>query len=245
MNDTQHPDTVEQRLRHTLHTVAETVTEDSLATATASPVAASSASLVTTKPHRRRRIALGAGAVAVPLALAAFAIVRQGPEYVDTIPPEDIVMTGSVDGSRYLLVESDRTDDCGQPVTGVELVEETENLIGSEWNTTGYQYGEYTDTRCGYVNDTSRYLENPALFNDSGAEVGDSFVWVYAVHPEIDAVRITAGDYTKDLRIYQVDGAGFAAFEIPKDLDEYTSELLIDGRVVPGSEEVREVPRPR
>jgi hypothetical protein len=34
--------------------------------------------------------------------------VRSGPEYVDTIPPERIVTTGSVDDSRHLLVESDR-----------------------------------------------------------------------------------------------------------------------------------------
>ena len=236
MNGTQNPGTIEQRLRHTLHSVAETVTEDAFATTTRSTV--------TRKSHRRRRIALGLGAVAVPLALAASAFVREGPEYVDTIPPEAIVMTGSVDGSRYLLVESDRTNECGQPVTGVELVDERENLLGSEWNTTGHEYGEFQDTDCGYVNDTTRYLKNPALFNDSGSEVGDSFVWVYAVHPDVTAVRITSGNYTKDLRVYEVDGAGYAPFEIPNDMTEYTSELLIDGPVVPGSEEVQKLKRP-
>lgn len=236
MNDTHDPETIGQLVRHTLHTVAETLTEDAFpATAQAT---------VTRKPHRRRRIALGVGAVVIPLALAAAAIVREGPEYVDTIPAQDIVMRGSVDGSRYLLIESDRTDECGQPVTGVELVEEKKNLLGSEWNTTGYEYGEYADTDCGYVNDTSRYLKNPALFNASGAEVGDSFVWVYAVHPDVTAVRITSGDYTKDLKIYEIDGAGYAPFEIPKDMNQYTSELLINGQVVPGSEEERKVRRP-
>ncbi len=235
MNDTQNPHNIEQRVRHTLHSVAETVTEDAFATTTQPTVARRS--------HRRRRIALGVGAVAVPLALAASAFVHEGPEYVDTIAPERIVMTGSVDGSRYLLVESDRTGECGEPVTGVELVEEKENLLGSEWNTQGYEYGEETETGCGYVNDTSRYLKNPALFTASGSHVGDSFVWVYAVHPDVTAVRITSGDYTKDLKVYEVDGAGYAPFEIPKDMDAYTSELLIDGQVVPGSEEVRKVPR--
>jgi hypothetical protein len=236
MNDTQNPQAVEQRLRHTLHTVAETVTEDAFASTTRYTA--------TRKPHRRRRIALVVGAVAVPMALAAAVIIRVGPEYVDTIPPERIVMTGSVDGSRYLLIESDRTDGCGQPVTGVELVEERENLIGSEWNTTGYEYGEYAERKCGDVNDTARYLKKPALFNDSGVEVGDSFVWVYSVHPDVTAVRITSGDYIKDLKVYQVDGAGYAPFEVPKDMEEYASELLIDGQVVPGSEKVRMVPRP-
>ena len=236
MNGTKHPDTVEQRVRHTLHSVAETVTEDAFATTTRTTV--------TRKSHRRRRIALGVGALAIPMAMAASAFVHEGPEYVDTIPQERVVMSGSVEGSRYLLIESDRTDECGQPVTGVELVEERENLLGSEWNTSGYEYGELTETDCGYVNDTSRYLENPALFTASGSRVGDSFVWVYAVHPDVDAVRITSGDYTKDLKVYEVDGAGYAPFEIPKDMTEYTSELLIDGHVVPGSREVREVPRP-
>ena len=236
MNGTQTPETIEQRLRHTLHSVAGTVTEDAFATTTPSAV--------TRKPHHRRRIAAGVGAVAIPLALAASAFIRQGPEYVDTIPPESIVMTGSVDGSRYLLVESDRTNECGDPVTGVELVEERKNLLGSEWNTTGHEYGEYTDTECGYVIDTTRYLKNPALFGDSGSEVGDSFVWVYAVHPDVDAVRITSGDYTKDLKVYEVDGAGYAPFEIPKDMNEYTSELLINGQVVPGSQEERQLHRP-
>ena len=233
MNDTYNRHDIERRLRDTLHTVADTLTEDAFAT---SPQQAS-----VRGSHRRRRIALGVGALAVPLALAAAAFVQEGPEYVDAIAPERIVSTGSVDGSRYLLIESDRTDSCGDPVSGVELVEERKNLLGSEWNTTGHEYGEYTMHDCGFVNDPLRYLKDPALFNDSGAEVGDSLVWVYAVHPDVDTVRITSGDYTKDLRVYEVDGAGYAPFEIPEDMNEYTSELLIDGQVVPGSAEVQEV----
>lgn len=82
-----------------------------------------------------------------------------------------------------------------------------------------------------------------AVKDGQPAEVGDSLVWVYAVHPEVDTVRITSGDYTKDLRVYEVDGAGYAPFEIPEDMNEYTSELLIDGQVVPGSAEDHEVRR--
>lgn len=238
MNDATNPESLALLLRHTLHTVADTLTEDDFIEAGTD---------TTRKPHRRRRILVGLGAVAIPVVLAAgagAAIVREGPEYVDTIPPQDIVLRGSVDGSRYLLIESDRTDECGQPVTGVELVEEKKNLLGSEWNTTGYEYGEYAETDCGYVNDPSRYLKNPALFNASGAEVGDSFVWVYAVHPDVTSVRITSAGYTKDLDVYEVDGAGYAAFEVPQDMDEYTSELAIDGQIVPGSQEEQKVPRP-
>ena len=241
MNDLQSPEAVEQRVRIALNTVAGTVTEERFATPPGPTVGR--------KPSRKRRIALGVSALTlIPVGFAAAAVVNQGPEYVDTISPERIVMTGSVDGSRYLLVETERTDECGQPVTGVELVEEKENLIGSEWNTSAYEYGEHIDKRCaGRLNtviDASRYLKNPALFNDSGAMVGDSFLWVYSVHPDVDAVRITSGDYAEDLTIYAVDGAGYAPFEVPKDVAEYTSELIVDGRVVPGSKDEWEVQRP-
>ena len=67
---------------------------------------------------------------------------------------------------------------------------------------------------------------------------------MWAVHPDVTAVRITADDYTEDLPVYPVDGAGYALFEIPKDMHEYTAELLIDGRVVPGSVEEQTVPTP-
>jgi hypothetical protein len=235
MNPIPDLDATEQRIRHTLRAVAETVTKEASGTTLRSAG--------TSKAHRARRIALGAGVLAVPVALAAFANLREGSEYVDTIPPERVVMSGSVAGSRYLLIESDRIGECGEPVTGVELVEEDKNLLGSEWNTSGYEYGEHAEKTCGSVIDFSRYLKNPALFNDSGAAVGDSFVWVYAVHTDIDAVRITSDDYSEDLTVYQVDGAGYAPFEIPKGMTDYTSELVIDGRVVPGSETTQTVPQ--
>jgi hypothetical protein len=233
---TRDPGDVETRLRRDLGVVAGTLGAEHFGAPARRPVPAGS--------RRRRRLALGVGAIAVPAALAAGALVQEGPEYVDTIDPDRIVVTGSVDGSRYLLVESDRTDACGNPVTGVELVEEDENLLGSEWNTSGYEYGEMVERACGSVNDVSRFLEDPSLFTDSGVEVGDSFVWVYAVHPDVDTVRITSGDFTEDLRVHQVDGAGYAPFEIPKGMDSYTSELVIDGQPVPGSVAEQQVPRP-
>jgi hypothetical protein len=239
MNDTRTPESIEQHVRHTLHTVARSVTGDGL------PAVAPTAD-TRRKPRRKRRVALGVGALTlIPAGIATASVVNQGSEYVAPIPPERIVMEGSVDGSRYLLVESARTGECGEPIHGVELVEENENLLGSEWSTTGYEYGgDYIQKRCGDVIDTSRYLRDPALFNASGAEVGDSFVWVYAVHPDVDTVRITSDDGTEDLKVYEVDGAGYAPFEIPTDITEYTSALIIDGEVVPGSEEQRTLQHP-
>ena len=219
---------IERRVRDALFAVAETVTEHSGAPALPAP-----------RRRRHWRLGLGLGAVAVPLVFAASAFVRQGPEYVDTIPPETIVMEGSVDGSRYLLVESRRTDRCGRPVTGVELVEERENLLGSEWSTTGTAYGEPNE--CESYEATARYLADPSLYNDGGAMVGDTMVWTWAVHPSVTAVRITADDYAQDLAVHRVDGAGYALFEVPKDLREYTAELLVDGAGVPGSSETHVV----
>ena len=228
MTSTSSTQEIERRVRDALFAVAETVTEHSSATARAAH-----------RPKRRWRLGLGLGAVAVPLVFAASALVRQGPEYVDTIPPGTIVLEGSVDGSRYLLVESRRTDRCGRPVTGVELVEERENLLGSEWSTTGTAYGEPNE--CGSSGATARYLADPSLHNDGGARVGDTMIWTWAVHPSVTAVRITTDDYAKELPVHRVDGAGYALFEVPKGLRSYTAELLVDGTVVPGSPETHTV----
>lgn len=231
-------DSLEDQVRYTLHTVAQTVTEASLSQAAPCVVQDR------TRGGRRRRwsLVVVAGAVAIPLTLAGAALVRSGPEYVDTIPANTIIVEGEIDGAGYLLVETRRTE-CGEPVTGVELVEESENLLGSEWNTMGEQYGERSDNPCSL--DTSRYLANPALYNDGGTTVGDSFVWLWAVHPDVTAVRITADGSSRDLPIYAVDGAGYALYEVPKGLTTYTAELLIGDDVVPDSTELQRVPIPR
>jgi hypothetical protein len=221
---------LDQHLRHVLQTVANTVTPEQSTAPAGRPNG---------RPHhdRRRRIGLVIGAAAIPVALGAGAILKSGPEYVDQIPRESIIVEDSVGGSEYLLVETRRTE-CGQPAQGVELVEENENLLGSEWNTIGEQYGE----RVGECRvDTKRYLANPALFNDGGTEVGDSMVWIWAVHPDVTGVRITTSADVQDLSVHTVDGAGYALFEVPKDIEMYTAELLINGEVVPGSAEVHEV----
>jgi hypothetical protein len=217
---------LEDRIRDTLHTVAGTITEEGLPQG---------------RGRRRRTWMIVGGAVAVPVLLAAGAYVRTGPEYVDTIPPSTIVAEGEVGGDRYLLVESRRTV-CDEPVTGVELVEEDENLLGSEWNTVGSRYGEYLDDPNGCGFSTVRFLANPALYDDGGTSVGDSFVWLWAVHPDVTAVRITAGGVTEDLEVHPVDGAGYALYEVPKGLQTYTAELVIGDDVVPGSREVQRVP---
>lgn len=224
---------LEQHLRNTLRAVSDTITAaDLTASACVAPVAQPA-------PHRltRRRVALIVGLSAIPLAAAAAAYVRYGPEYVDDIPRDSIIVEGTVDGSRYLLVETRRTE-CGRPAKGVELIEERENILGSEWNTIGEQYGERID-ECRV--DTTRYLANPALYNDGGTQVGDSLVWLWAVHPNVTAVRITTPDSATDLPVYSVDGAGYALYQVPADVETYTAELVINGEVVAGSAEVHDL----
>ncbi|WP_182378733.1 hypothetical protein [Nocardioides sp. WS12] len=225
-------DPLEDRIRRTLHAVADTVT-DAPSPIHAPPV-----------PERKRsrwKWPLVVGAVAVPLTLAAGAHLRSGPEYVDAIPKDTIVLKGEVDGSSYLLAESRRTSTCGEPVPGVEFVVEDKNLLGSEWNTSGLTYGAGSADGCDL--DTASYLANPALFNDGGTLVGDTFVWVWAVHPDVTAVRVTADGLSVDVPTHRVDGAGYAVYEVPKDLTSYTSELLVGDVVVPGSSEVQRLTR--
>lgn len=226
---------LDQRLRTTLRAVAATVADE--------PTAA---------PQRRRpgrRVMIGLGAVAIAVPLAAGAFYGVGPEYVDKLPPDNVIVAGSIGGSRYWVFESSRTDECGKPVPGVELGVEEHNLLGQEWNTSGHSYGEPRPYgrggrlgRCG--NDVSEALADPALSYSSGTFVGDAFVRVFAVHPDITAVRLTIDGATQDVGVHRVDGAGYSVVEVPPDSTQFTVELLIDGEVVPDSEETRAMPDP-
>lgn len=222
-------DPLEDRIRHSLRVVAETVD--------LTPRAA-------TAPVRRRRrwpFVVGAVVVGVPLSLAASNGIRSGPEYVDTIPPETIVFADDLDGDEYLVVESRRADACDQPVTGVEIVKKSSNLLGSEWSTVGARYGEPRADGCGV--DTAAWLADPARFEDGGIEVGDSYLWSWSVHPDVTAVRVIADGDPVELPVHSVDGAGYAFYEVPEDVTGWTSELLVGDEVVPGSAEVQTLSR--
>lgn len=225
---------LDQRLRQTLRAVAATVEGES-----------SAAPRRRRRPGRRTVVALGAAVVTLPLAAAA--IIGIGPEYVDELPPDHVVVAGSVDGNRYWMVEAFHKNECGQPEPGVELVVEHSNLVGREWNTLGLSYGEPRMSGgspdagwCGY--DVSAALADPALSYAGGTFVGDTFVRVMAVHPDVTAVRLSVREVTEDITVHPVDGAGYAAVEVPADSAAYTVELLVDGEVVPGSRQRLHVP---
>ena len=59
---------------------------------------------------------VAAGVSIAALAPAAAAVVRFGPEYVDEIPPADPIVTGSIEGERYWVVDGRETKHCiGHP----------------------------------------------------------------------------------------------------------------------------------
>jgi hypothetical protein len=214
---------LDQRLRRTLRAVAATVDGE--------PTAA---------PKRRRiprgiMVGLGASAIAVPLAAGAFYGV--GSEYVDQIPPKDPIVAGSIDGNRYWVVESFHSDDCDKPYPGVELISEESNILGREWNTIGVSYGE--ERRCGV--DVSEALADAALWDGGGTFVGDGFVWIVGVHPDVTSVRSTIDGSIQRVAVHPVDGAGYAVIELPEDTTQFSVELLIDGEVVPGSKQTRDM----
>ena len=188
---------------------------------------------------------MGLGSIAVAAPLAAGGLVGFGPEYVDELPPSNVITTGILDGERYWMAESFHRDSCGQLMPGVELVVEKRNIIGQEWSTTGYSYGDPIEVArngrevrtCGY--DTTQALANPAVSFSSGAEVGDAMIWIYAVHPDVTALRVTIDGTTKAVPVHAVDAAGYALIELPEATQSYTVDLLIQDDVVPGSRETR------
>jgi hypothetical protein len=228
MNTSTLPDPdLEERLRTTLHAVASTVEDMPGAT---------------TPGNRGRRLALAVGAVGITTAVAAAAVIRMGPEYVDVLPPDNVVVAGEADGGRYWLVEMTRTVGCPEPPTGVELIKENSNLVGQEWNTSGLGYGEPVDQGCRY--DASAALRDPATAYSGGSFSGDTFLVTYAVHPDVTAVRLTIDGNTTTVPVHDVDGAGYSIFEVPAGTDSYTVELLIGDTPVPGSRQTRAVPTP-
>ena len=173
--------------------------------------------------------------------LAAGAYVQSGPEYVTTIPQERIIVRGDIDGDEYLLVRGRETD-C--PHVGVEVVVTKHNIIGSEWNTSGANWGLSRSGDGCYIR-TAEYLANPALYEDGGAGRGRLLCLDVGSPPRRDSGTGDLDDgSSEELPVHTVDGAGYALYEIPSGVTDYTAELLIGDRVVPGSTEEQHVRLP-
>lgn len=88
-------------------------------------------------------------------------------------------------------------------------------------------------------------LGNPARWRPSGTFVGDRFVAVAPVHPDVTELVLTIDWTEQRVTVHQVDGVGYAVFEVPQTVTAYSGELLIGAGVVPGSTQQVETPEPR
>jgi hypothetical protein len=235
---THQDDRLEEHLRTTLRAVAATVE--------VTPVRGRSV---------RRTVKVAAGAVALTLGAAAFVAVRTGPEYVDRLPVENALVSGEATGTRYWLVPSFHRDACGRPMPGVEIVVESLNQRGQEWNTGGFSLGEST-----HASDDCAPRPDPVLPPPGDAVVGVSMRlgeddsktadWAFtaAVHPTVTSVRLTVDGVARDLptvpRPDDPDGARYTMTPVGVKTQTYSVTLLrADGSVVPCSDPARCGPR--
>ncbi|PZF99753.1 hypothetical protein [Micromonospora deserti] len=222
---------LDTRLRRTLSAVAATVTDAPPATIEAKQhLLAQSASVARTSRDRRKRrrwLAIGLATAVVPL--AAFTTLAIGPEFVDQIPPKRAFITGVEGGERYWVVPSFHKDSCGRTF-GVELMMESDNITGKEWNTAGTAYGEPSEDggapgRGCYVYDEAQWLTDPGRVSKLSQRLGGKdqdgdWITLIAVHPTVTTLRVAHdGRATRDVQTQAMpgrpDGPRYAVFTTP------------------------------
>ncbi|WP_182526458.1 hypothetical protein [Nocardioides dongkuii] len=214
-------DDLDQRLRRTLTAVADTVQGDPGAV----PAAARR------RPRRRRGPLVAAGAAVAALPLAAAAVVGFGPEHVDRIPPADPILSDSLDGQRYWVVDGRQVPRCEGHPSGIELVLEENNTVGQEWNTTGAFFG--SPTRDGCPPTAPRNPPEHTYDADGGSVIGDGFLWMGALHPDVDQVRVSLGGGDPfDAATFEHEGGTYYVLEVPPGTAAFTVDYLVDGRVL-------------
>lgn len=228
VNDEQ----LDERLRRTLAAVAATVHEE----ATGEPAPAPARS------RRRRRLLVGAGVTIAAIPLAAAAVVGFGPEYVDRIPPANPIVSGTMDGERYWVVDGREIPRCAGFPSGIELIAESHNIIGREWNTVGAFFGPPTEDGC-----APRRTSVPPEFTydaDGGLRIGDGMVWLGALHPAVDEVQVSLdGAERFEAGTFDHEGGAYYVLEVPPGTATFTLEYVVDGDVVepPPGERVEHV----
>jgi len=213
---------LDQHLRRTLAAVAATVQEGPADVPVPAP----------RRSRRRRRLLVGAGVTIAAIPLAAAAVVGLGPEHVDRIPPANPIISGSLDGERYWVVDGRETPRCEGFPSGIELVPEENNVVGQEWNTVGAFFGEPTRDGC-----APRVAKDPPEHTydaDGGVLVGDGMLWMGALHPDVDEVRVSLGGGEPfDADTFEHEGGTYYVLEVPPGTATFTVEYLVDGEVVP------------
>lgn len=209
---------LDQHLRRTLAAVADTVHEEP----TRAPAA--------TSRSRRWRLFVAAGVSIAAVPLAAAAIVNFGPEYVDEIPPSNPIISGSIDGERYWVVDGRVSPRCEGHPSGIELIAEENNLVGREWNTSGAFFGEPTTNGCAPTRSDSP--PEDSYYSDGGIVVGDGMLWMGALHPDVDEVRADLRNESVDVETFEHEGGRYYLLEVPPGTTTFTVEYLVDGQVL-------------
>jgi hypothetical protein len=216
----EHEHELEQHLRRTLATVAATVHEGPAGDSVPVP-----------RARRRRRLLVGVGVTIAAIPLAAAAVVRFGPEYVDRLPPANPIISGSLDGERYWVVDGREIPRCAGSASGIELIAEENNLVGQEWNTVGGFFGP--PTRDGCAPPHAAVPPEYTYDSDGGVMVGDGMLWMGALHPDVDQVRVSlAGAEPFDATTFEHEGGTYYVLEVPPDTSTFTVDYLVDGEVV-------------
>lgn len=213
---------LDQHLRRTLAAVAATVVEGST----------SNAAQPARRPHRRRGLFVGVGAGLAAIPLAAAAVAGFGPEHVDRLPPAHPIVSGSVGDEKYWIVDGRDSSQCEGHPSGIEVIAEDSNVIGQEWNTVGYVFGEPTP---GWGCAPLAANEPPAhtYYYDGGQTIGGGMLWAGALHPDIDEVKVSfEGGAPFDADTFTHEGGTFFAVEVPPDTATFTVDYLADGEVV-------------
>lgn len=216
-----HEHKLDQHLRRTLAVVAATVHEDSAADSGAVP----------RRSRLRRRLLTGAGVTIAAIPLAAAAVVQFGPEYVDRIPPANPIISGNLDGERYWIVDGRISPRCAGSPSGIELIAEENNILGQEWNTVSAFFGESTQDGC-----NTRRIDVPPAYTydyDGGTMVGDGMLWMGALHPDVDQVRVSLdGGEPFDATTFEHEGRTYYVQEVPPDTATFTIDYVVDGEVL-------------
>jgi hypothetical protein len=214
-------DELDRHLRRTLSAVADTVRDESVAPPAPSPP----------RSRRRRRLMVGAATAIAAIPVAAAAVVGLGPEHVDRIPPSDPLISGTLDGERYWVVDGRASPRCEESPSGITTLAEQDNLVGQEWNTVGYFFGPPTLDGC-----APRVADVPpeyTYFSDGGQTIGDGMLWAGALHPDVDQVRVSLdGADPFDVDTFTHEGGTYFVVEVPPGTTGFTVDYLVDGRVV-------------
>lgn len=217
------------RLRLTLHTVAETA-------------------VVSDAPDltRRRWGRLAASALAAVVAVGGVAaFFAQNDDAIVRLPVEEALISGDTDSGQWWMFPTEAVVDTCRANFGVVLVAEEINKPGQELNAGGVVYGEPPDSNLACAPfDQDGWLQIPGRSDITHSRLGferDDTPWgvLGTFHPTVAAVRVQVDDTAAFVvatvaRPDRPDGPRYVAFVVPTTASTARIELLDeDGSQIP------------